>query len=164
MRRLIPLLAVLTAAVATVALALGVASGRAAADNCSQGSQTGTFTCTMHGPQSEELGPGCGQADAFINGNGVFHITVNKAGDSWVTGTVQGDFVTVDGFGDTTGTGHAQQWFGGADNNQNGVQHFTGNGYANMLDGTRIGFHVEGQFTMNANGVVTVSRTTMTCR
>jgi hypothetical protein len=164
MRRLIPLLAVLTAAAATVALALGVASGRAAADNCTQGSTTGTQTCTTHGPQSFELGPGCGQADAFLNDNGVFHITINKAGDSWVTGTMQGTITTVDGLGNTTGTGHAQQWFGNEDNNQNAVNHFTSNGYVNMRDGTRIGFHAAGQFTMNANGVVTVNNTTMTCR
>jgi hypothetical protein len=162
MWRLFLLFAVL-AATAALALALGAASGRAAADNCTKGSD-GTYTCTMHGPQSEELGPGCGQADAFLNGNGGFHITVNKAGDSWVTGTVQGDIVTVDASGNTTGTGHAQQWFGSADNKQNGVQHFTSNGYVNMLDGTRIGFHAAGQFTMNANGVVTVNNTTMTCR
>jgi hypothetical protein len=162
MRRFILLLGV-GAAAAVLALALGAASGRAAADNCTKGSD-GTYTCTMHGPQSLELGPGCGQADAFINGNGVFHVTVNKAGDSWVTGTVQGDFVTVDSSDNVTGTGHAQSWFGSEDNKQNGVQHFTANGYANMLDGSRIGFHVEGQFAMNANGVVTVNRTTMTCR
>jgi hypothetical protein len=33
-----------------------------------------------------------------------------------------------------------------------------------MLDGTRLGFHAAGQFTMNANGVVTVNNNTMTCR
>ena len=81
-----------------------------------------------------------------------------------VTGTVQGQFVVVDSLGDTVGTGHAQSWFGGADNKQNGVQHFTANGYANMLDGTRSGFHAAGQFTMNAKGVVTVNNNTMTCR
>jgi hypothetical protein len=162
MRRLIPLLLVLAAA-ATAALVLGAASGRAAADNCSQGSATGTFTCTMHGPMPTDLGPGCGQADAVINGNGVFHITVNKAGDAWATGTVQGAFTTYDASNNVTGTGHAQQWFGLADNNQNGVQHFTANGYANMLDGSRLTFHAAGQFTVNANGVVTVNNTTMTC-
>jgi hypothetical protein len=163
MRRYLALVVVLVAATAT-ALTLGAASGRAAADNCTQGSVSGTQTCTMHGPQSLELGPGCGQADAYINGNGVFHMTVNKAGDSWVTGTVEGQFIVVDGSGNTVGTGHAQSWFGSEDNNQNGVQHFTSNGYANMLDGTRIGFHAEGQFAMNANGVVTVNRTTFDCR
>jgi hypothetical protein len=162
MRRFIPVLLAVAAGLA--ALAFGATSGRAAADNCTKGSVSGTQTCTVHGPQSMELGPGCGQADAFLNGNGVFHVTINKAGDSWATGTVQGDFVTVDAFGNTTGTGHAQSWFGDENNNKNGVEHFTSNGYANMLDGTRIGFHAAGQFTMNANGVVTVNNTTMTCR
>jgi hypothetical protein len=158
-----PLLGVLAAAAA--ALVFGAASGSAApADNCTKGSVSGTQTCTTHGPQSLELGPGCGQADAFINGNGVFHITVNKAGDSWVTGTVEGDFVVVDVLGNTVGTGHAQSWFGSEDNNQAAVNHFTSNGFANMLDGTRLGFHAAGQFTMNANGVVTVNNSTMSCR
>jgi hypothetical protein len=162
MRRFMPLLVVLSAA---AALAFGAASGSAApADNCAQGSVSGTQTCTVHGPQSLELGPGCGQADAFINGDGVMHITVNKAGDAWVTGTVQGEFVVVDATGATVGTGHAQSWFGSEDNNQNGVNHFTANGFANMLDGTRLGFHAAGQFTMNANGVVTVNNNTMNCR
>jgi hypothetical protein len=70
----------------------------------------------------------------------------------------------VDANGSTVGTGHAQSWFGSDDNNQNGVSHFTANGFANMLDGTRLGFHTAGQFTMNANGVVTVNNNTMTCR
>ena len=162
MRRFMPLLVVLAAA---AAFAFGAASGSAApADNCAQGSVSGTQTCTMHGPQSLELGPGCGQADAFINGNGVFHITVNKAGDPWVTGTVEGDFIVVDALGNTVGTGHAQSWFGSEDNNKAMVNHFTSNGFANMLDGTRIGFHAAGQFTMNANGVVTVNNNTMNCR
>jgi hypothetical protein len=163
MRRFMPLVVVLATA-AALSLALGAGSSRAAADNCAQGSPGGTYTCTLHGPMPTDLGPGCGQADAVINGNGVFHLTINKAGDAWATGTVQGDFTTYDASNNVTGTGHAQSWFGEEDNKQNGVQHFTANGYANMLDGTRIGFHAAGQFTINANGVLTVSNVTMTCR
>jgi hypothetical protein len=33
-----------------------------------------------------------------------------------------------------------------------------------VLDGTRVGFHAEGQFVVNANDVVTVNYNTMTCR
>jgi hypothetical protein len=91
---------------------------------------SGTQTCTIHGPQSLELGPGCGQADAFINGDGVRLVTVNKAGDSWVTGTVEGQFVVVDALGSTVGTGRATSWFGVEDNNQTQVQHFTADGFA----------------------------------
>ncbi len=163
MRRLIPLLVVLAVS-AAVALALGATSGRAAASNCTQPNPGGTFTCTIHGPMPVDFGPGCGQADAVINGNGVFHLTINAAGDAWATGTVQGAFTTYDASNNVTGTGHAQTWFGDENNNQNGVEHFTANGYANMLDGTRIAFHAAGQFTINANGVVTGNNTTMTCR
>jgi hypothetical protein len=163
MRRLIPLLVVLAAA-ATAALMLGAASGRAASSNCTQPNPGGTYTCTFHGFMPTDLGPGCGQADAVINGNGVFHVTFNKAGDGWITSTVQGDFTTYDASSNVTGTGHATQWFGGEDNKQNGVQHFTANGFANMLDGTRLTFHAAGQYTVNANGVITVNNTTMTCR
>ena len=163
MRRLIPVLVVLAAA-GTAALGLGAASGRAAADNCTQGSPGGTYTCTVHMSGPVDLGPGCGQADAVISGKGVLHMTFNKAGDGWITSTVEGDFTTYDASNSVTGTGHAQQWFGGADNKQNSVNHFTANGFANMLDGSRLSFHAAGQYTVNANGVVTVNNTTMTCR
>src|SRR5215469_4194333 len=56
-----------------------------------------------------DVGPaGCVSGNLVITGNGVLHQTINNAGDSWVTGTIEGSVTTTDpssGF-----TGHAAAW------------------------------------------------------
>jgi hypothetical protein len=84
--------------------------------------------------------PGCGpQIFAFLtaNGNGVQHITVNSAGDSWFTTTFTGDAVistlVVSGSppnltfsaGTPLFSGHIASWFGGEFNRSNYVLHDT---------------------------------------
>src|SRR5712691_4143952 len=77
-----------------------------------------------------------------FDGNEVFHVTVNKAGDFWVTGTVTGQatFDPVTGMLDDNGNlvdtspdatrpaaaGHLTTWFGASGNKQNYVFHDTG--------------------------------------
>ncbi|HEY7985079.1 MAG TPA: hypothetical protein VID73_12965, partial [Ktedonobacterales bacterium] len=57
--------------------------------------------------------------------NGVFHVTVNRAGDFWVTGTMTGTFLFVpDDASQPTFTGHFTSWFGTSANNHNSVDHF----------------------------------------
>lgn len=105
-----------------------------------------------------DVGPaGCVPGDLMINGNGVLHMTVNNAGDVWVTGTLEGA-ATATGF-----SGHAAAWFGVEDNAQNSVNHFIANAVGTLSDGTPLTIHQEGQFTVNANGIPTVTRVTTTC-
>src|SRR5215469_5217472 len=105
-----------------------------------------------------DVGPaGCVPGDLMISGNGVLHMTVNNAGDFWETGTVEGA-ATATGF-----TGHAVAWFGVEDNAQNVVNHFIANAVGTLADGASLTIHQEGQFTVNANGIPTVTRVTTTC-
>jgi hypothetical protein len=105
-----------------------------------------------------DVGPaGCVPGDLVITGNGVLRTTVNNAGDTWVTGTVEGS-ATATGF-----TGHAVAWFGVEDNAQNSVNHFIANASGTLSNGSSLSIHQEGQFTVNANGVPTVTRVTATC-
>jgi hypothetical protein len=86
--------------------------------------------------------PGCGpQTFAYLTatGNGVQHVTVNKAGDSWFTSTFTGsaqifEILSVSGtppnvtfnLGALLASGHLTVWFGGEFNKQNYVLHDTG--------------------------------------
>jgi len=97
------------------------------------------------------------QGTLVISGNGVLHMTVNNAGDSWVTGTVEGS-ATAAGF-----TGQAVAWFGVENNAQNVVNHFIANATGTLSDGSSLRIHQEGQFTVSANGIPTVTRVTTTC-
>ncbi len=112
-----------------------------------------------------DVGPaGCVPGDLFISGNGVLHMTVNNAGDSWITGTVEGAATVPDGSGGTLFSGHAAAWFGSENNNGlSNVQHFIANADGTLTNGTPVHIHQEGQFTVNAQGVLTVSRVTVTC-
>jgi len=109
-----------------------------------------------------DVGPaGCVPGDLVITGNGVLHQTINNAGDSWVTGTIEGSVTTTDpssGF-----TGHAAAWFGVEDNNQNFVTHFIANSVGTLGNGSPLRIHQEGQFTVNAQGMPVVTRVTVTC-
>jgi hypothetical protein len=107
-----------------------------------------------------DVGPaGCVPGDLVISGNGVLHMTVNNAGDAWITGTVEGA-ATISG---STFSGHAVAWFGSENNAQNNVQHFIANASGTLADGTSLRIHQEGQFTVNAAGLPTVTRVTVTC-
>jgi len=74
--------------------------------------------------------------------NGVFHLTINKAGDGWDTGTIEGGFVFLADTG-VTYTGHMVQWFGDSFNNQNTVSHFTGTYVGTGSDGSHLQLHFD---------------------
>lgn len=147
---------------ATLGLAL-VATPAALAD----GNGAQTFTQTFHNaidsfPQSNPCTGSPGTVT--ITYNGVFHVTVNKAGDSWATGTQTGDFVFVpDDASQPSYTGHFTTWFGLSDNNQNGVDHSTFTIHGTGSDGSSLTFHDTAHVSTNANGVVTVSFDKATC-
>jgi hypothetical protein len=109
-----------------------------------------------------DVGPAaCVPGDLVIAGNGVFHQTVNDAGDSWITATIEGSVSSTD---PSSGyTGHAAAWFGVENNNQNFVTHFIANSVGTLRDGTPLTIHQEGQFTINAQGLPVVTRVTATC-
>ena len=122
-----------------------------------------TTSVTIHvNGQPIDVGPaGCVAGDLVITGNGVLHQTINNAGDSWVTGTVEGSVTATDpssGF-----TGHAAAWFGVEQNNQNFVTHFIANSVGTLGNGSPLSIHQEGQFTVNAQGMPVVTRVTVTC-
>lgn len=119
-----------------------------------------TTTQTIHlNGGAIDVGPaGCVPGDLVITGNGVLHTTINNAGDSWTTGTVEGSVSDVS----APYTGHGMAWFGVEQNNQNFVTHFTAN-TVGTLAGVPLTIHQEGQFTINAQGLPVVTRVTVTC-
>jgi hypothetical protein len=122
-----------------------------------------TTSVTIHAnDQPIDVGPaGCVPGDLVITGNGVLHQTINNAGDTWVTGTVEGSVNATDlssGF-----TGHATAWFGVEQNNQNFVTHFIADSVGTLGNGNPLRIHQEGQFTVNAQGLPVVNRVTVTC-
>ena len=122
-----------------------------------------TTTQTIHLKGAPiDVGPaGCVPGDLVITGNGVLSVTVNNAGDSWTTGTVEGAAVVTDpssGF-----TGHATAWFGSEINNKNVVNVFIANSVGTLGNGTPLTIHQQGQFTINALGVPVVSNVTVSC-
>lgn len=124
---------------------------------------TTTSTTHISGVPIDVGSAGCVPGDLVISGNGVLHLTVNNAGDSWLTGTIEGP-ATVSGAGATLFSGHAAAWFGIEDNAQNSVRHFIANADGTLSNGTALSIHQEGQFTVNANGLPVVTRVTVTCQ
>lgn len=131
-----------------------------------------TTTQTIH---SSQLGgdipvtcDGPGDTSYAGTGNSVFHITVNNAGDSWVTGTQEGTVTLQTTWGGVTGlwTGHMATWFGDESNNRNNVNHATFDFHGtSTTDPTKtIGIHAALQVTFNANLVMTVNNATISCR
>ena len=141
-----------------VPLALMQPAGAATAPDLACGNtQPGPCTETAHFSDINDTGtplpPGAGCPASLVTdyvtivgtGNGIEHITVNKAQDGWFTSTFTGtatitlyppSSVTVDNDGNVTivgppdanetpYTGKITQWFGGSFNKQNAVDHST---------------------------------------
>jgi hypothetical protein len=111
-------------------------------------------------------------------GNGVFHVTINNAGDEWITGTFEGQGTVTVGnlsnpndpstFTPTPGgpiyTGHIQEWFGGEFNQNNFVNHATYNFDGTDQSGNSVAIHAQLEFTVNANHMVKVNNLAVNCR
>lgn len=118
-------------------------------------------------------GPFTGVTILNATGNGVQHFTQNNTG-FWFTATFEGQG-TVQQFtpspnGPVAGAvyqGHIQEWIGSEDNLRNLVPFhatFNFNG-TNVADSSQtLAMHIETQTTINADGTVTVSRFTVSCR
>jgi hypothetical protein len=92
-----------------------------------------------------------------ITFNGVFHVTVNGAGDVWVTSTSAGDFSFAPFPPRTVSyTGHFTTWFGASLNRNNGVFHDTFNVHGTGSDGSTLSAHFITHFSMSASGMTLV--------
>ena len=122
-----------------------------------------TYTCTMHinnvTPPPMPVAPvSCPDGSTIPGGlltatvqNGVFHLTVNTAGDVWDTSTLEGPFVFVGDDGITV-TGHYAEWFGDSINNKNSVSHATLNFVGRSSTGTVLNLHLEFHINVSASG------------
>lgn len=141
------------------------------------GNGASTFTVTVKDatfPFGVVTNPCTGAQDVLTltNVNGVLHITVNKAGDEWDTGTLAGSF-TLDPapppanptLGLPSYSGHAETWFGDSFNQTNQVNHAIFNLHGTGSDGSSLTVHMLFHYSTNANGTITVStnNTSFTC-
>lgn len=105
-----------------------------------------------------QVTPLCGSAapggTLFATGNAVFHITINAAGDEWVTTTQEAWFNLVPDTGTVTYTGHFATWFGLSLNKNNAVAHDVFNIQATGSDGSTITINIVDHMSMNANGQI----------
>ncbi len=123
-----------------------------------------TFTQNFHGTQSFPTNVPC--VDPFngpntgtltITGNSVFHVTVNGAGDAWLTGTTVGEFSFIP-FDSARPSyrGHAQSWFGQSFNQNNHVFHDTLNLRGTGSDGSTLTAHLVDHMSISASGITLV--------
>jgi hypothetical protein len=98
----------------------------------------------------------CGAASGtvFATGNAVFHITVNAAGDTWVTTTQEGWFTLTPDTGTVTYSGHFAVWFGASLNKNNTVLHDVLNIRATGSDGSIITVNAVDHLSISASGQV----------
>jgi hypothetical protein len=160
------LFASLTVSSVLALFALPVIGASAAASPCGPPTPGQTYTCTMHlrdappqtGPVAATACPDGTSVPAGILittvENGIFHITINKAGDEWDTGTVEGSFTFTGADTNIVYTGHFSQWFGDSFNNRNMVQHATINFVGSSLTGDHIALHIEFHLSVSASGNV----------
>jgi hypothetical protein len=107
-----------------------------------------------------QVTPLCGNAapGGTLNstGNAVFHITINAAGDEWVTTTQEAWFNLVPDTGTVTYTGHFATWFGFSLNRNNSVAHDVFNIQATGSDGSNISINIVDHLSMSATGEITM--------
>ena len=101
------------------------------------------------------MGPPTGTLTTTFNA--VFHVTVNGAGDVWVTGTQEGNF-SFTPFAPPLGgtisyTGHFASWFGASLNKNNAVFHDTFNVHGTGSDGSTLTFHIISHTSFSASGI-----------
>jgi hypothetical protein len=122
-------------------------------------SADGAFTETQnfHGTFPPfQVGPLCGApgGTVFATGNAVFHITVNGAGDTWITTTQEATFTLIPTTGTVTYSGHVAVWFGVSINNQNIVTDHVINVQATGSDGSTLTVNFVDHLSVSASGQV----------
>jgi hypothetical protein len=98
----------------------------------------------------------CGAPSGTVNatGNAIFHITVNAAGDEWVTTTQEAWFTLIPDSGTVTYSGHFAAWFGASLNMNNAVLHDVLNIQATGSDGSTITVNAVDHLNTSASGQV----------
>ena len=98
----------------------------------------------------------CGAPAGTITGTGnaVFHITVNAAGDVWITSTQEAWFTLTPDVGTVTYSGHFAAWFGTSINQNNSVLHDTINVRAIGSDGSTVTINLVDHMSTSASGQV----------
>ena len=90
--------------------------------------------------------------------NSITHVTVNGAGDVWVTSTSTAHFTFVPNAPNLSRApsyrGEMTFWFGASLNKNNMVFHDTGNIVLHGTDGSKITFHLLDHFNTSASGAV----------
>lgn len=101
--------------------------------------------------------PGPATGTLTITFNAVFHVTVNQAGDLWITSTQEGDFsFTPFDPSRPSYTGHFATWFGASLNKNNAVFHDTFNVHGTGSDGSALTAHFVNHVSMSASGMTLV--------
>ncbi len=153
---------------AITVLALVVVLLIPAATALAGGNGSYTYTQTYQNATDEFVQPlSCtnGLADITITYNGVFHYTVDKAGDFWGTGTQTGTVLAIPlDPSQPTYTGHFTIWFGENDNLSNSNSTSTFSVHATGSDGSTMNFQEVAHYSVNANGVLTVNFDNLNCQ
>ena len=150
--RAVSLAAVLALLVGGTALA--DAGGQGTVSTTQQFRNVPLFSAQVMNPCTGALGTLTGTA-----ATAVFHVTSFTTGpEFWMTGTDEGTATfTPDDPQGVSASGHFAEWFGESFNNKNDVQHDTSMFNLKGSDGSHIVVHSVDHFSINANGVVTVS-------
>jgi hypothetical protein len=145
-----------TAAAAVAVIGFGATSAL--------GAGAGTETFTEHAHEvtfidEPKTNPCTGEAGTLlaVARNFIFHVTTQADGNSWVTGTGNGEVTfTPTEPGGVSYSGHFTQWFGESKNNKNEVGHDTGTFALKGTDGSTVHVHILDHFSTNAKGEVKV--------
>jgi hypothetical protein len=153
---------------ATVAMLLVFAVPVHADSPCAPPTPGQTATCTVNFHNATQTFPSVGlpcipDSTVTVTFNAVMHITINGAGDVWITTTQEGSFMAVP-FANPANlaSGHFAMWFGVSSNNQNAVLHDTFNIHGTFADGTPVDLHLVDHLSMSANGTLNMF-TQVTC-
>ncbi len=138
----------------TAAAAVADAGGQGTVTTTQQFRNLALFSEHVANPCTGALGTLTGTAKTAV-----FHVTSFTTGpEFWMTGTDEGVATfTPDDPQDVTASGHFTEWFGESFNNRNDVQHFTSSFRLKGSDGSHIVVQETAHFSINANGVITVT-------
>jgi hypothetical protein len=134
------------------ASALAAAGGSGTVTETKHAHNEVLFSIPVHNPCTGA--PGTLTATAA---NEVFHVTFFETGpEGWVTGTAEGTVTfTPEEAGGVSAVGHFSEWFGGAFNNKNMVEHSTSNFNLQNSDGSHVVVHGASHVSTNAAGEIT---------
>jgi hypothetical protein len=93
--------------------------------------------------------------------NGMFHITVDAAGDFWITTTIEGTFTFIAAPSGTVFNGHFMNWFGVEANNLNFVNLGNLTFVGTTSAGSTLSLHLVFHMSVSAAGDLTIFMNTV---